>query len=214
MLPPHSPTSCPRHRVVLATLALALNLLVFCAAQAQTQDKRLGDIMHPDLSMTSSFAGKSYGGTAAVGSRVANVRAFNGLKPMAIRGDGSYQTRSLSASDKVQVRSFATGADRAVSRSAFTQGERSYASRDVAVRELPAAHRSVDVHGYQSGESKVAGRGKRQDYFDQVRDQKDLSIDDIREILNKPNGRPGARPDVGVLPALPVVAPASSSIAR
>ena len=66
------------------------------------------------------------------------------------------------------------------------------------------------MRDYIPGQKSIVIRGKRQDTIDEIHDQKDLTIDEVREILNKPNGRPGSRPAVEALPVLraqPVTAP-------
>lgn len=199
-------------------LALALRrfallgaaLVTVHSARAQVQEQRMDEILHVDPNKTSGFAGKSFASGASYGGKQAHVQAFAFSHSAVLHtGDGSFQTRAFVGKDGFQTREFATKADRASSGDAFAQRDKGFATKSLAVKEDRAANKAAAVHDYLPAQKSIVIRGKRQGTLDEIREQKDLSIDEVREILNKPNGRPGTHPAVDTLPvmrALPVPA--------
>lgn len=175
----------------------------------------MDQILHADRNQTSSFAGKSFATSAAVGGRQAKVRAFPFGHAATLRGgDGSFKVPRYANEQKFDTHVFTTKPDRAAKGDAFTGGDRAFATKALPVVDAPGSGKSAGLsRDYLPGQKLFEVRGKRQDTIDEIHNQKDLTIDEVREILNKPNGRPGApRPEVGSLPvmrALPV--PASSA---
>ncbi len=199
-------------RAPIGAFLLALVLLAAGRAGAQVQETRMNEILHADRSRTSEFAGKSFASSAAYGGKQARVHAFTGGRTAVLRaGDGSFRTRNFAGSESFRTRGFETKADRASGSAAFAQKDRGFATKAVAVQDAPGAGKTTPfVRDYIPGQKSTGMRGKRQDTIDEIHRQKDLSIDEVREILNKPNGRPGTRPAVEALPAmraLPVSAP-------
>ena len=164
----------------------------------------MDEILHADRSRTSEFAGKSFASSAAIGGKQAQVHAFTGGRTAVLRtGDGAFQTRSFADRDSFRTRGFDTKADRASHSDAFAQRDRGFATKALPVQDAPGTGKvAPGVRDYVPGQKNIVIRGKRQDTIDEIHNQKDLSIDEVREILNKPNGRPGSKPAVEALPAM------------
>lgn len=185
-------------------------VIALTGAHAQTQETRMDEILRVDRDKTSEFAGKSFASSVTYGGKKANVQAFAFSHSAVLRsGDGSFQTRAFAGKESFQTRTFATKADRASTSESFAERDKGFATKSLAVKTDRAANKSAAVHDYLPAQKSIVIRGKRQETLDEIREQKDLSIDEVREILNKPNGRPGAHPAVDTLPvmrALPVQA--------
>ena len=178
-------------------------LFAASSARAQKQEARIDDILQADRTKTSDYANKTFAASPAVGGKQATVHGFPFSHSAVLSsGDGSFQTHPFAGKDQFQTRAFATKADRAGSSDAFAQKDRGFATKALPVQAARDAGKTVAVREYVPGEKSASIRGKRQDTIDEIRTQKDLSIDEVREILNKPNGRPGSRPDVGTLPVM------------
>ncbi len=194
------------HRLTLIGAAL----VAASTAHSQVQEQRLDEILHADRNKTSEFAGKSFGSKASFGEKQAEVHAFAFSHSAVLQsGNGSFQTRAFAGKDGFRTSEFTTKTDRATNSDTFAQRDKGFATKSLAVSEDRVANKSVSVHEYVPGEKGIVIRGKRQETLDEIREQKDLSIDEVREILNKPNGRPGAHSAVSTLPvmsALPVKA--------
>ena len=129
-------------------------------------------------------------------------------------GDGSFQTRSFADKAQFATGSFAAKTDRLNGRGAFALKDQDFATKSMPVREASAAGKSAPgVRDYLPADKSIVIRGKRQGDLDDLYHQKSLSIDQVREILNKPGSgmdapvqRIGPTP---VLPAQPVLAPAA-----
>lgn len=184
-------------------------------ANAQTQESRMDSILRPNRNQTSSFADKSFASSATVGGKQARTRTFGFSHPAVLRaGDGSFHAQSFTDRGKFQTGSFATKADRVNGGDAFTLQDRGFATKSMAVREAPAAGKAAPgVRDYLPADKSIEIRGKRQGDLDDLYHQKALSIDQVREILNKPgSGMDAPTQKIGpavVLPAQPVAAPAA-----
>ncbi len=214
-------TFVPSPLALLASASLRLALLGFALlaagrANAQVQEQRLDEILHADRNKTSDFANRSFASSATVGGKHADVHAFAFGHPARLSsGDGSFRTRSFAGKDGFRTREFATKTDRASGSDAFAQKDRGFATKALPVTDAAAGQKSANalLRDYVPGQKSIVIRGKRQDTLDDIRAQKDLSIDEVREILNKPNGRPGApRPQTGVAPALRALPVASATV--
>ena len=53
------------------------------------------------------------------------------------------------------------------------------------VKEDRAANQTAAVRDYAPASKPFLGRGRRQDTIDDLRNEKNLTIDQVREILNK-----------------------------
>ena len=67
----------------------------------------------------------------------------------------------------------------------FTQTDKTFGTKAMDVREDRAANKAAPVQGYAPFERAYLGRGKRQDTIDDLRNQKNMTIDQVRELLNK-----------------------------
>ena len=164
----------------------------------------MDEILHADRSKTSEFADKSFASSATLGGKQAQVHAFTGGRTAQLRGgDGSFQTRNFADREKFRTRPFDAKTDRVSRSDAFTPGDRRFATKGLPVADAPGAGKTAPFsRDFIPGQKGIVIRGKRQDTIDDIHNQKELSIDEVREILNKPNGRPGARPAVEALPVL------------
>ena len=172
-----------------ATMALTFSLVVLAAthASAQVQEGRMEEILHADRSRTSEFAGKTFASSASIGGKRAETRSFAFSHSAVLRsGDGSFRAHSYSNTDQFRTGSFATKADRASGSDAFVAADRGFAVKALPVNEAPAANKSAAVRKYTPADKSIVIRGKRQDDLDDLYHQKNLSIDQVREILNKP----------------------------
>lgn len=200
---------------LLAFLVLAgVGLFLVGSAKAQTQETRMDSILRPDRNQTSSFADKAFVSSATVGNKHADTRTFAFSHPAVLRaGDGSFKAQSYTDRGNFQTGSFATKADRVNGGDAFALKDRGFAAKSMAVREAPAAGKTYGVRGYLPADKSIEMRGKRQGDLDDLYQQKSLSIDQVREILNKPgSGRDAPVQKIGpatALPAPPVAAPAA-----
>ena len=100
-------------------------------------------------------------------------------------GDGSFRANTYSNTDQFRTGAFDTKSDRAV-RSSFATGDRGFATKAVPVDQAPAATKSAPIRPYLPADKSTEMRGKRQGDLDELYHQKNLSIDQVREILNKP----------------------------
>ncbi len=204
--------SVPRRWVLLL---LGVALFAASRANAQIQEQRIDEILHADRTKTSDFAGKTFAASPTVGGKQADVHAFAfSHSAKLFSNDGSFQTRSFADKDRFQTHGFATKADRAIDSDAFAQKDRGFATKALSVTDAAAGQKSANslLRDYTPAQKGIVIRGKRQGTLDEIRDQKDLSIDEVREILNKPNGRPGARPPTSVAPALRALPVTSATV--
>ncbi len=191
-------------------------LLVCRHAGAQIQEQRMDEILHADRNRTSEFAGKTFAASPVVGGKQAQVHEFAFSHSAVLHsGDGSFQTRSFAnPKDDFRTREFATKPDRATGSDAFAQRDRGFATKALPVADALGSQKSANslLREYVPGEKGIVIRGKRQGTLDEIRDQKNLSVDEVREILNKPNGRPGAKPPTSVAPALRALPVTSATV--
>jgi hypothetical protein len=103
--------------------------------------------------------------------------------PAAVKaGDGVFRTRDFN-SKSYRTRDFAT---KPAATKDFDKTGKTYAVRAVAVNEDRAAGKTMDTHGYVPAGKPYLERGKRQDTIDEIPDAKKMTIDQVRELLNKP----------------------------
>ena len=144
-------------------------------------------IMHPNMDLHYDGFDRAFDGKAATGNRQATVRSFAfGHAATMKTGDGAFHTRNF-AGDKSGFRTdrYTTKSAALGDHSAAPQGERSFATRSVEVHDDRAAGKSSPVRQYATAEKPFLVPGKRQDDIDELRGQKNLTIDQVRELLNK-----------------------------
>ena len=157
------------------------------SARAQQQESGLLDrIEHPDRTLKNSMADKQFSTSSSVSGKQAAVRPFIfGRSSTFHTGDGTYNTRPFRGKDNFRTEAFTTHAASAGNQG-FSQTNKSFDTKTVDVHEDRAANKAAPVQEYAQGEKPFLGRGKRQDSIDDItRKQKDLTIDQVRELLNK-----------------------------
>ena len=183
----------PRRRrlATLATIFVAVAAVCLLASEAgaqqpQVQEPGLLDrLEHPDRTLHYSPADKEFSVSSNGTDKKAAVGSFAFSHPATLRvGDGAFHPSAFSGADSFRTRDFSTRAAFDTTR-AFTQTDKQFGTKGFDVREDRAANKSVAIRGYVPAEKPFLGRGRRQDSIDELRKQKNLSIDQVREILNK-----------------------------
>ena len=187
MLPPGSPA------VWRSLTALALTLagvgMFSVRADAQQQERKLLDrIEHPDRTLHAEGFDKAFATNGPVGDKQASVRsfAFGGKTATLKAGDGAFHARSFaSGRDGFRTDSF-TVKHAAVADREVAQADHPFATKALPVREDPLAHKSTPYdRPYVNASKPYLIPGRRQDTIDDLRQQKNLSVDEVRDILNK-----------------------------
>jgi hypothetical protein len=169
-----------------AFLGLLL-LAAVCGAgtlQAQTQESgTLDRIVHPDRTLKYDDADRKFDAPAAEVGKQAAVHPFLFSHSATLKaGDGVFQTHEFS-SKGFGTKDFAT-------KPAFTKeydvNGKLFAVRAVPVNEDRAAGKTMDTHTYMNADKPYLVRGKRQDTLDEIHDAKKMTIEQVRELLNKP----------------------------
>lgn len=184
MLPTMSTT-----RAILPLLATVCCAALPLAARAQSgQEKIVQEKLERSGTLEYLPAGKAFSADAAVGSRGASVRAFSfgGRTANAKSGDGAFQARKFNdGRGTFRAESYAVKQASAVNRQAIP-ADSAFATRSVDVREDRAANRSLDTsRPYINTAKPFLVQGKRQDILDDQQKRKNLTIDQVRELLNK-----------------------------
>lgn len=156
------------------------------ACAQQTQESGLLDrIDHPDRTLHYSPSDKSFETSSSVASRQATVRAFAFSRAATLRsGDGKFSTRAFNNRDSFRTKDFATR-NASIAGHGYAQTDKLFSTKNFDVQDDRAANKSATVRGYVPAEKPFLGRGKRQDSIDDLRKQKNLTVDQVREILNK-----------------------------
>ena len=152
--------------------------------KAQIQDNgSLEHIIHPDRTLHYSPADKEFTASSSVTGRQATVKPFAFNHDANIRVDSAFTTRTVTPRDKFRTQEFST---RGAQTKDFTQKDKAFGTKAMDVKEDRAANKAMPVGGYALGEKPYLGRGKRQDTIDDLHKNKDLTIEEVRELLNKP----------------------------
>ena len=165
-------------------------------ARAQKQERGLMDRLdHPDLTMKFDASDKHFGVSSAMGNRQATVKAFSfGKQSSVFGGDGKFRTKSFSSkSGESLIKTFDAKTSALSQHNSFAQGDKAFGTKAMDVREAPGTNKSATgAREYVPGEKNYAWHGKRQDAIDDIyRNNKNLSIEQVRDLLNKgPAGRP------------------------
>ena len=184
----------PRHAALLrcsAVFALSLAGLVLrpAGACAQEQERKLLDrIQHPNMELHAEGFERSFETRSSGRDRQAAVRpfAFGSRTANAKNGDGAFHARAFNdGRGTFRTDNYTVKRAAAVDRQALPQADRTFATAAVPVREDRLAGKSVDSRDYVNSTKPFLVPGKRQDSIDELRRQKNLSIDQVREILNK-----------------------------
>lgn len=182
-------------------LSLAVALSFIPALQAQKQDGGTLARVNADRpansqSYTFAAADKSFGVASAVGSKQATVKSFAlGSKVSIYGGDGSFHSKAFTnpKGEGFRTAAFSAKSAQISQRNSFAQGDREFGVKTMNVREAPAANKSAATRDFIPGSQTFYARGKRQDMLDdRTQGAKNLTIDQVRDLLNKgPAGKVG-----------------------
>ena len=178
-----------------AALVFALLILV-CGETLRAQEQEPGVTSrmmnrwdHPDLTLRYEDADRKYSAPASVGGKQAAVRPFPFVHAASSGGgDGVFRTRNFDPSAKgYQTAGFASKTAAVAGHAGYSGTDKTYAVRAVAVHEDRAAGKTMNTRAYVNSDKPFLGRGKRQDTIDDMRNSKQMTIDQVRELLNKNN---------------------------
>ncbi len=156
------------------------------SACAQQQESGLLDrIEHPDRTLKNDMADKQFSTSSSVSGKQAAVRPFIfGGSSTFHTGDGTYNTRPFHNKDGFRTEAYTTRTA-TTGKEGFSQKNKSFDTKAADVHEDRAANKAAPVQSYAQGEKPFLGRGTRQDTIDELRSQKNMTIDQVRELLNK-----------------------------
>ena len=140
-------------------------------------------IMSPDRTMRYDPAIKKFTASGATLDKHATLRTFGFSKPASTKafvskdfaGAAGFGTRDFAKRDRA-----ATDGSRVA-----TDSSRAFGTRDVAVRAAPAADRTFATRDAKPRPFLV--QGKRQDTLDEWAREHPMTIQEVRELLNKNN---------------------------
>ncbi len=183
--------SLPTRGCAFAAVLLAL-IGSAAAVQAQEQESvAMQRMLHPDQTLKFNDADRKFDGSAAVGSKQAVVRPFLFSHPASTKaGDGTFRTHDFGVADVkgYHTADFTTKPSAFAGRDEYDQNGKLFAVRAVAVNDDRATGKTLaGTRAYVSSEKPFLGRGKRQDAIDDLRSQKQMTIEQVRELLNKNN---------------------------
>jgi hypothetical protein len=157
--------------------------IAFSTARAQDQERKLIDrLLNPDMTLANSAQNKKFTSDRKAADKPANVGTFYVQQkptPKTYAGTRQFAARQF------QSRAFAPGQKTAntSSRTEVQNAARSPATSGVrGVRETHDTRKVVASRNY-SGQQPFLGRGKSQKSLD--RQNPPMTIDDVRELLNK-----------------------------
>ena len=130
---------------------------------------------------------RSFETKASTGGKQAIVRPFGfaGRSVNVKTGDGTFHARSYDdGRGSFRTENFAVKRATAVDHPS-PQADRTFATSAVPVHEDRAANKPAFTRDYVSSTKPFLVPGKRQDTIDDLRKEKNLTIDQVREILNK-----------------------------
>ena len=171
-------------RAFCFVLAAVLFLAAVVNARAQTQESGLlNRIDHPDRTLAFPLSNKNFGRTAAFKDKTANVRGFAFGKSASIAGDGKFRTQSF-VSSTFKSKGFELRDGASPGQKTFGETNKLFDTKSVDVREARDANKTVGTQTFATHDP-FSVRGKRQDTYDEMLKRKKLSIEEVRELLNK-----------------------------
>ena len=164
-------------------LFIAIFFLFGSWATAQETQKLVDRITHPDRNRASDLQGKSFtGGNAFQKSSSASTQTFNYTERYSPQG---FVTKSFSNATPYSTGKFSTHGANTAGQYEIPGISKKVDSKPVDTKVASASGKSYTASSvYQAREYR--GRGMSQDLFDQrKRDSKPLTLDEVREILDK-----------------------------
>ena len=151
-------------------------------------------------------ANKAFSTSAAIGSKQAQVKAFSfGGHSSVFGGDGTFRSKTFDnpKSGGFRTDGYGVKTSELSKRNSFAQADKGFGTKAMDVRDAPGTGKSAQVKEYIPAEQAYLGRGKRQDLLDEKgKNAKNLSIDEVRDLLNK---GPAAKPGTILEPVQPSV---------
>ena len=182
---PFSESRLQMGRAALLLMATAACLFLTSGkAQAQAQENGLlSRIDHPDRNLAFPLSSKQFGATAAFKDKTANVKSFGFGKTANFAGDGSFHTQSF-VSSTYKSKGFNLRDGASPGAKSFGQTNKLFDTKSVDVRDARDANKTLAVHAYDSHDPFIV-HGKRQDTYDEMLKRNKLTIEEVRELLNK-----------------------------
>ena len=140
----------------------------------------------PDYSLHADGFDKSFSASAVGEKKSFVARLFGGSRTATpLAKGGSFQARPfVSGKEGFQTKSFATKGSLLTGRT-DSRLNRTFGTKSVAVRENTNAHKAFATSSYGPADTQFVPEGKRQEDFDELRRQKNLTIDEVRNLLNR-----------------------------
>lgn len=183
MRPPRSSRRRPGPSLFTLLVLLLIGETASVARAQQQESELLRRIEHPDLTLAYHPGEKRFGGSdgSALRERRAATRGFPFGRRATVR---SYRAKDFAGERSFRSGNFA-GRDRAAAGMNPAAGrDRVFASRSVDTREARDARKALPVRPARTAEFTVVG--KRQDALDEQQRTRPLTIEEVRELLNKP----------------------------
>jgi hypothetical protein len=173
-------------------------VFVFCAvastAFCQKQEKVMTDhidrrpmserLDNPDLTLKSAFADRGFtAGGKFNTDKSATIREFPFVR--SANGREGFRTKDFAGSKGFRTKDFAGNKPAREGGKTFAQTDKSYGTKTFDVREDRMANKTYGTRDFVPGEKTTAPNGKRQDTIDAMMEKKNLTIDEVRELLNK-----------------------------
>ena len=167
-------------------LLAAVGWLVAVGGASAQQPDRIEHILSPDRTMHAEGFEKTFTPAASGVNKSFVTRLFGGSHAATPRGrSGEFQSATFnSGKGSFAAASFATK-KLTLARDSAAVTDRTFGTKTLAVHENPAASKTAAIRGYDLSGKPFNGEGKKQDDIDELRRQKNLTIDQVREILNK-----------------------------
>ena len=164
-------------------LVIAMILLFSSWASAQETEQRIHRILNPDRNQASNLQSKSFsGGNAFQKSSSASSQTFNFTERYTPKG---FVSKSYSNTTPYSTGKFSSHAANTKGQYEIPVITKKVDTKAVDTRAAPGSGKGyAAATGYDTREFR--GRGKSQDIFDQQKkDAKPMTIDEVRELLDK-----------------------------
>lgn len=145
----------------------------------------LDRINNPDLTLKFDPAEKQFSARGAINNKTAAIKPFAFSKSAYVR-DG-FRTEKFAGAKSFGTKDYAGSKDAAIAKRTFGQADRPYGTRDFTVRDALEANKALAVKTYNTPNLKepYVIHGKSQGAIDTLMADKNLDIDQVRELLNK-----------------------------